>query len=151
MPFYLGLDDERFRGVKNRRKVFKQILYERADEKCQICGQPITFEEAHLDHILPAKQGGANHYTNFQIAHGRCNSKKGGKLPPGMKPGRNFAEIRKRRTRIMDQKISKRRARYEKDLLAMIDNDKWTEEAFRILFNEYREDCEKIERKYDTP
>lgn len=146
MASYLGLEDDRFKGTSNKRRVLKEILYERAEGRCQLCGRPVSLEDAHLDHILPAKQGGANHYTNFQIAHPRCNASKGGKLPAGMKPGTSFRELRRRRERVRDQKLARRREKYNRDLLKLVDSGKWTEKTFRALFEKFRTDCEVIEQ-----
>jgi 5-methylcytosine-specific restriction endonuclease McrA len=51
------------------------------DPTCQICYKPIeTIAEATIDHIYPRAHGGANHFDNKQIAHGRCNVKKSDKI-----------------------------------------------------------------------
>lgn len=44
---------------------------------CALCGMPLTFEEATLDHIVPLSKGGTNDISNLQLAHKKCNWEKG--------------------------------------------------------------------------
>lgn len=49
--------------------------------RCGICKKAITHPEtATIDHIIPLSVGGKNSRDNVQLAHPRCNRKKGDKL-----------------------------------------------------------------------
>jgi 5-methylcytosine-specific restriction endonuclease McrA len=52
-------------------------LYELANGVCQICKEPCTREDASIDHIIPLSKGGEHSYKNTQLAHLKCNCKKG--------------------------------------------------------------------------
>ena len=59
---------------------FKNILYV-LDKKCAICGKKFhNIDEATIDHIIPRSKGGKNHWRNYQLAHAKCNVKKGNKI-----------------------------------------------------------------------
>jgi 5-methylcytosine-specific restriction endonuclease McrA len=47
---------------------------------CGICWQPVTFEEMHVDHIIPLSKGGRHSYKNVQASHPACNLKKACKV-----------------------------------------------------------------------
>ena len=44
---------------------------------CGICHEPIGNERTHFDHIVPLARGGAHVQHNLQLAHARCNIRKG--------------------------------------------------------------------------
>lgn len=54
------------------------FLVERDGNLCQICRTPLG-ENRDIDHIVPVKKGGKHCLSNFQLAHGACNSAKGPK------------------------------------------------------------------------
>ena len=60
------------------REEKKKNLYVR-NNKCGICGKPVAYKKATIDHILPKSKGGGNGIMNLQIAHWKCNNAKGGK------------------------------------------------------------------------
>ena len=45
---------------------------------CQACGRPVTMEagDAHIDHIIPKRDGGTDALDNLQLLHRSCHSKK---------------------------------------------------------------------------
>ena len=45
--------------------------------RCGICFAPVPPLELHFDHIIPLARGGAHLASNIQVAHRRCNVKKG--------------------------------------------------------------------------
>lgn len=47
---------------------------------CGICGTPVERSVATIDHVIPMSKGGKHEYANVQIAHRRCNERKGAKL-----------------------------------------------------------------------
>lgn len=61
----------------------KLILYRKAEGYCQlecssgICGRPIDFDEAVVDHIRPHTKGGLTKLDNGRIAHKSCNKVRG--------------------------------------------------------------------------
>jgi 5-methylcytosine-specific restriction endonuclease McrA len=64
--------------------VTPEVVYDRNDWICQLCHEPVdkTLHGWHkmaatLDHIIPLTQGGLHCYSNVQLAHRSCNSKKG--------------------------------------------------------------------------
>ena len=56
----------------------RRILWNR-DERplCRICHKPISWEDVTIDQVKAWSRGGATTITNAQIAHRRCNSRKG--------------------------------------------------------------------------
>lgn len=59
-------------------------IFERDGWKCQICQRPVNRGleypspmSASLDHILPLSRGGEHVSSNVQLAHLKCNLKKG--------------------------------------------------------------------------
>jgi predicted nucleic acid-binding Zn ribbon protein len=66
---------------------FKKI-YVRDNGVCQICGEPVPYDKtpinpmgATIDHVIPLSKGGMHYPGNCQLAHRRCNSLKGNKIP----------------------------------------------------------------------
>ena len=63
------------------------LLGKRDNWRCGICGKKIDPNAAHndiengatIDHILPLSRGGKHTWSNVQIAHFNCNSKRGNK------------------------------------------------------------------------
>ena len=63
-------------------------IFERDQWTCQICGEHVDgnvrFPDpmaATIDHIEPVSQGGADAPSNVQLAHSKCNSRKGARVP----------------------------------------------------------------------
>ena len=47
---------------------------------CGLCGKPIESKrELTVDHIIPRAMGGSTVYKNCQLAHRKCNLRKGNK------------------------------------------------------------------------
>lgn len=71
-----------------RRRKIRIRLFEKSQGVCALCGNPMTFEELTIDHIIPVVKGGSSHFNNLQGAHGECNNRRGDKdyvrLVPGM-------------------------------------------------------------------
>ena len=55
-------------------------VWTRAGGCCQLCGLPVTPDDASIDHIRPLSRGGAHAVANFQLAHSDCNTRKGSRL-----------------------------------------------------------------------
>lgn len=60
--------------------VNRQVVWERDQGVCHICDEPVSFDEMHLDHVVPLSRGGAHAYDNVASAHPACNMRKGSKL-----------------------------------------------------------------------
>lgn len=63
-------------------------VYDRDEWVCGLCLKPVDPNLRHpnpfsasLDHILPLTRGGAHALSNVQLAHLRCNTAKGNRLP----------------------------------------------------------------------
>ena|SRR6185369_14798444 len=74
-------------GVKT--KGHKKALSKVDNPVCGICLEPILhIETATVDHIIPLAVGGSNYRSNVQLAHPKCNRKKGNDpnwLPPQLR------------------------------------------------------------------
>lgn len=57
----------------------KRRLYERQNHTCACCGKPITWANAHADHIKPWSKGGRTVEENCQILCKKCNLTKSDK------------------------------------------------------------------------
>jgi 5-methylcytosine-specific restriction endonuclease McrA len=60
--------------------VDRQIVLERDEGICGICGLPTDRDDFHVDHVIPLSKGGLHCYANVQVAHPFCNIGKGAKL-----------------------------------------------------------------------
>ena len=52
-------------------------IYTRDRGICGICGKVVHISKASIDHIVPISKGGAHDFSNVQLAHLKCNLKKG--------------------------------------------------------------------------
>lgn len=59
-------------------------VYLRDNGTCQYCYDPVTRQEATLDHVIPTSRGGKTTWENTCTACGPCNANKADKL--GLKP-----------------------------------------------------------------
>ena len=41
---------------------------------CWVCGEPVSFADATLEHIKPSFEGGSSHMENLAISHAACNN-----------------------------------------------------------------------------
>lgn len=66
-------------------------LFRRDGGKCGICGQAFDMlnfnpSSIEVDHIKPRAAGGTDDLDNLQLAHARCNQRKGARyIPPNSK------------------------------------------------------------------
>ena len=74
------------RGVdpdKNRPRLspaLREKVIERDGLVCGLCGGPVAPDDVHIDHILPRSLGGRDRLSNLQVAHSRCNLRKGARI-----------------------------------------------------------------------
>lgn len=67
-------------GLRDRKQVqfIKRQLINSGGAVCAICGEPITdMKDCTIDHIKPRSKGGMTTIDNCQLAHFKCNLKKG--------------------------------------------------------------------------
>ena len=72
--------DNGFIRKKNAVKLLNILKYGKLT--CEICKEPIRKgkkKKLTIDHKLPKSLGGNGDFENLQIAHARCNRKKGNK------------------------------------------------------------------------
>lgn len=78
-----------FKTNPNRKKVHRkiysqdtrQLIYERAEGRCELCGRKILFEDMTLDHVKPLSMGGEDNVNNLSCTCEPCNFFKGNILP----------------------------------------------------------------------
>lgn len=58
-------------------KVPVRTVWERDNQTCHICGDPVSMEEASRDHLVPRAHGGPTTFENVALAHKLCNSRRG--------------------------------------------------------------------------
>ena len=65
----------------NTRKVFdiqyKTKILNKQNNKCNVCGKKINYEDSHLDHIIPWDYVGDELEDNYQMLCETCNKRKG--------------------------------------------------------------------------
>lgn len=61
-------------------KIDHDLVWQRDEGICHICGLLAEKENWHLDHIIPLVKGGLHCYSNVSVSHPLCNIKKGSKL-----------------------------------------------------------------------
>lgn len=63
-------------------KVDYKAIKQRDRMMCGICDKRVTMKDLSFDHIIPLICGGPHTEWNIQVAHRKCNSRKGiGRLP----------------------------------------------------------------------
>ncbi len=74
-----------FSNKKKKRRNFskevRQMVYNKAEGRCQLCGKKITLDEMTLDHIVPLGMGGRDEEDNLQCSCRSCNEFKSNILP----------------------------------------------------------------------
>ena len=67
-------------NAQSRRRFFttqeRNLIYNRSEGHCGICGRFIPLEEYTIDHIIPLSKGGTNDLDNLQACCSFCNKAK---------------------------------------------------------------------------
>lgn len=58
----------------------RMLIYERDLGVCHICGEKVSIDDFHLDHVTPLSRGGTDTLNNVKVSHPRCNLAKLSKL-----------------------------------------------------------------------
>ena len=61
-----------YKSFNGNRKSLKIALFRLNGNKCFWCNNKMTFQEATIDHIKPASQGGSNKKDNLRLIHNDC-------------------------------------------------------------------------------
>jgi 5-methylcytosine-specific restriction endonuclease McrA len=69
--------EARLRGASVVEDIDRQLVWERDEGICGICGESVDHADFHIDHIKPLALGGEHSYANVQVAHPFCNLSKG--------------------------------------------------------------------------
>ena len=60
----------------------RELLWNSYPHICGICGKQIdSFDEMHVDHVIPLSRGGKDILANLQLTHAKCNLEKGSAMP----------------------------------------------------------------------
>lgn len=59
-----------------------QEIHEAQGGLCALCSEPVVPSEWEVDHCIPFCYGGGNEPANLQIAHLKCNRRKGHQVDP---------------------------------------------------------------------
>ncbi len=71
-----GVDPEKRRPSLSSD--IRRMVIARDGLVCGLCGGEVeTAKDVHIDHIIPVSRGGTNVLGNLQVAHARCNMRKG--------------------------------------------------------------------------
>ncbi len=62
------------------KTISMDILFDRDDRSCGICGNSVELQEASIDHVIPLARGGSHTWGNVQLSHLSCNLSKGARM-----------------------------------------------------------------------
>lgn len=73
---YITETERKRREFKKKSNSFRKKIFERDAYRCVYCN---SYENLHIDHIVPLSNGGENNEENLQILCQKCNLKKSNK------------------------------------------------------------------------
>lgn len=85
-PDRITAKNARRRGALVGTLVERELVLIRDSGICGICGLAVG-PDWHLDHVVPLAKGGEHSYANTQLAHPRCNARKGARVPSAITVG----------------------------------------------------------------
>ena len=71
--------DYSFIRNRNFSERIKKAVWKKQKKICPLCGNEISLNDAHADHIKPFSKGGTTTQDNCQVTHAKCNQQKGAK------------------------------------------------------------------------
>jgi hypothetical protein len=71
---------ERLRAAP-RDRIDRELIFERDEWICGICGERVAPGDATLEHVVPVALGGAHTAANLRLAHAICNSRRQAHTP----------------------------------------------------------------------
>jgi 5-methylcytosine-specific restriction endonuclease McrA len=60
-------------GRKSFSAADRMVIYDRERGHCFHCGQPISFDAFHVDHLVPVAAGGSDEMDNLAASCAPCN------------------------------------------------------------------------------
>jgi len=66
-------------GRKQNYTRHKKWLWKKS-KLCYWCKNPVSYDKASVEHIIPLSKGGLNNRNNYALAHQECNLKRGNKV-----------------------------------------------------------------------
>ena len=75
-----GQNKRKSRRIQYSQSV-REMIYKKADGRCELCGRKILYNDMTLDHIMPLAMGGEDAESNLQCTCKACNEFKGRILP----------------------------------------------------------------------
>lgn len=66
--------------INDIQKLYESNILKYGTLTCYLCIKPILFKEDSIEHKIPISLGGNNNYENLEVAHLKCNIRKGKKL-----------------------------------------------------------------------
>ena len=80
MPAVIRLNNA-FRRPRKRIKFNRKNIIARDRWHCQYCNKKFPTEDLTLDHVMPRARGGTTCWENIVACCGKCNDKKGDRMP----------------------------------------------------------------------
>jgi len=72
---------QRLAGGGPTERISLAELAKRDGDRCGICGRKVARTDRSIDHLVPVSHEGWHLWVNVQLAHRRCNSRRGNRGP----------------------------------------------------------------------
>lgn len=60
-----------------RDTLFKMLTKRHGVCPCFVCMEPVAYDDASVEHIVPSSKGGTDDMSNLTISHEQCNIDRG--------------------------------------------------------------------------
>lgn len=114
----------------SRHVNWRQLIFERDDYTCYLCGKKFPKEQLEVDHKYPLSRGGKNSYSNLKTACRSCNRKKHDKI---IETQKNIEITKEQIAKILIEQIEIK----EKQRLLLEQNFKLANDSFLFLKNKF--------------